>query len=145
MTNSAPAVRLGCTPLSTSDSVAGWQSDVLDARIVAATDPVGRERFLREGQTTAGFSHRHAVTVSDAGEDDGDRFIVMELVDGPSLADWPSRTGQFPVDERRCRPTSFTSDLLHVVRLHHRRTRRAARSGSPLCLYGLRHRRDRSL
>ncbi len=61
---------------------------LLDARIVAAADPVGRERFLREGQTTAGFNHRHAVTVFDAGEDDGDLFIVMELVDGPSLAEY---------------------------------------------------------
>ncbi|HYN32119.1 MAG TPA: protein kinase [Ilumatobacteraceae bacterium] len=71
---------------------------LLDARVVAA-DPVGRERFLREGQTTAGFSHRHAVTVFDAGEDDGDLFIVMELVEGPSLAEYLHRTGPLPVDE----------------------------------------------
>ena len=72
---------------------------LLDARIVAAADPVGRERFLQEGHTTAGFSHRHAVTVFDAGEDDGDLFIVMELVDGPSLAEYLARTGPLPVDE----------------------------------------------
>jgi tRNA A-37 threonylcarbamoyl transferase component Bud32 len=72
---------------------------LLDARIVAAADPAGRERFLREGQTTAGFNHRYAVTVFDAGEDDGDLFIVMELVDGPSLAEHLARTGPLPVDE----------------------------------------------
>ena len=70
-----------------------------DARIVASADPAGRERFLREGRTTAGFSHRHAVTVFDAGEDAGDLYIVMEFVDGPSLAEHLARNGPFPVDE----------------------------------------------
>ena len=53
----------------------------------------------RRVSTTAGFSHRHTVTVFDAGEDDGDLFIVMELVDGPSLAEYLARTGPLPVDE----------------------------------------------
>ncbi len=39
------------------------------------------------------------MTVFDAGEDDGDLFIVMELVDGPSLAHHLARTGPPPIDE----------------------------------------------
>jgi serine/threonine-protein kinase len=70
-----------------------------DASAVATADPAGRERFLREGRTTAGFSHRHAVTVYDAGEDAGDLYIVMEFVDGPSLAEHLARNGPLPVDE----------------------------------------------
>ena len=70
-----------------------------DASVVATADPAGRERFLREGRTTAGFSHRHAVTVFDAGEDAGDLYIVMEFVDGPSLAEHLARNGPLPVDE----------------------------------------------
>ena len=72
---------------------------LLNSSVAATADPAGRERFLREGQTTAGFSHRHAVTVFDAGEDDGDLYIVMELVDGPSLAEHLVRTGPLPIDE----------------------------------------------
>jgi len=70
-----------------------------DGRVMATADPAGRERFLREGRTTAAFSHRHAVTVFDAGEDAGDLYIVMEFVDGPSLADHLARNGPLPVDE----------------------------------------------
>lgn len=56
---------------------------LLDAGLA---DPAGRARFLREGPTSAAVMHRHAVAVFDAGEDDGELFIVMELVEGPSLA-----------------------------------------------------------
>ncbi len=72
---------------------------LLDARLVASADPAGRERFLREGPLSASFSHRHAVTVFDAGEDNDDLYIVMELVDGPSLAEYMARTGPLPIDE----------------------------------------------
>ncbi|MDQ3469192.1 MAG: serine/threonine protein kinase, partial [Actinomycetota bacterium] len=49
-------------------------------------DPLGRERFVREARSSAGFSHPNAVAVYDAGDADGSLFLVMELVDGPSLA-----------------------------------------------------------
>ena len=57
---------------------------VLHARL--ADDPSFRERFRREAVSAASFNHPHIVTVYDTGEDDGRHFIVMELVDGPSLA-----------------------------------------------------------
>lgn len=72
---------------------------LLDAQLVASADPAGRERFLREGPTSALFNHRNAVTVFDAGEDAGDLYIVMELVDGPSLAEHMARIGPLPIDE----------------------------------------------
>ena len=72
---------------------------LLDASLVASADPVGRERFANEGRTTAGFHHRHAVTVFDAGEDDGDLFIVMELVKGETLAELLARRGPLPIAE----------------------------------------------
>lgn len=72
---------------------------LLNADIVATADPAGRERFLREGTTTASFSHRHAVTVFDAGEDSGDLFIVMELIDGPSLAQRLAQFGPLSISE----------------------------------------------
>jgi serine/threonine-protein kinase len=72
---------------------------LLDASVVASADPAGRERFVDEGRTTAGFHHPHAVTVFDAGEDDGDLFIVMELVKGESLAELLARRGPLPIPD----------------------------------------------
>ena len=39
------------------------------------------------------------MTVYDAGEDDGDLFLVMELVDGRTLADVIAERAPLPVDE----------------------------------------------
>jgi eukaryotic-like serine/threonine-protein kinase len=72
---------------------------LLDVRAVATADPAGRERFLREGRTSAAFAHPNAVTVFDAGEDSGDLYIVMELVEGVSLAQHLARSGPLPIDD----------------------------------------------
>ena len=46
-----------------------------------------RERFLREGRFAAKLSHPHVVAVFDTGEEDGRPYIVMEYVEGASLAE----------------------------------------------------------
>jgi serine/threonine-protein kinase len=46
-----------------------------------------RERFLREGRFAAKLSHPHVVGVFDTGEEDGRPYIVMEFVDGATLAE----------------------------------------------------------
>ncbi len=45
-------------------------------------------RVLREGQALAKVSHPNVVQVYEAGEHDGDLFLSMEFVDGPTLAEW---------------------------------------------------------
>ncbi len=52
-----------------------------------ADDTVFRDRFVREARLAAGLSHPNIVQIYDAGEDDGNPYIVMEYVDGRSLAD----------------------------------------------------------
>jgi beta-lactam-binding protein with PASTA domain/tRNA A-37 threonylcarbamoyl transferase component Bud32 len=52
-----------------------------------SADPAFVERFRREAQAAANLSHPNIVPVFDWGEDAGTYFIVMELVDGTSLAD----------------------------------------------------------
>ena len=54
---------------------------------VAAVKSVQRDRFVREARSAAGLWHPNAVAVFDGGEADGFLYIVMEFVDGQSLAD----------------------------------------------------------
>jgi eukaryotic-like serine/threonine-protein kinase len=64
-----------------------------------ADDPVFRDRFVREARLAAGLSHPNVVQIYDAGEDDGTPYIVMEYVDGRSLADELEQEG--PLDPGR--------------------------------------------
>ncbi len=50
-------------------------------------DADARKRFRREAKTAAGLGHPAILQVFDILEDDGDDWIVMELVDGPDLAE----------------------------------------------------------
>jgi serine/threonine protein kinase len=45
----------------------------------------GRARLLHEARATAQLNHPNIVSMYDAGEDEGDSFIVMELVEAPTL------------------------------------------------------------
>ncbi len=52
--------------------------------------PVGdprHDRLAREAQLSASINHPHLVTVHDAGSDTEGLYLVMELVNAPSLAD----------------------------------------------------------
>ena len=50
-------------------------------------DSSDEARFTAEARTLAQLTHPSLVTVLDAGTDAGRPFLVLELVDGPSLAD----------------------------------------------------------
>jgi serine/threonine-protein kinase len=52
-----------------------------------ATDAVFVERFRSEARSAARLSHPNVVAVYDQGEDDGDVFLAMELVEGKTLRD----------------------------------------------------------
>ncbi|MHC4862291.1 MAG: protein kinase domain-containing protein, partial [Planctomycetota bacterium] len=51
------------------------------------SNPVTRERFLREARAAGAMSHPNLVSVYDVGEEEGQMYLVMELVEGKSLAD----------------------------------------------------------
>ena len=50
-------------------------------------DSAFRERFLQESRLASRLSHRNVVQVYDAGEADGRPYIVMEYVEGDTLAE----------------------------------------------------------
>jgi len=65
---------------------------------VAGDDPL-RRRFLRESRLAARLSHPNVVSVYDAGEDGGVPYIVMEYVEGETVADLLRRRGRLSPDE----------------------------------------------
>ena len=63
-----------------------------------ATDPDRLARFQREAQVLASLNHPNIAQIHGIEEDEGTRALVLELVDGPTLADRISR-GPIPLDE----------------------------------------------
>ncbi len=57
-------------------------------RAEALLTPDLRSRFIREGKIAAALSHPNIVTIHETGQQDAICFIVSELVDGITLADW---------------------------------------------------------
>ena len=54
---------------------------------LALGDPERIARFEREAQILGSLNHPHIATLYGLEESDGARFLVMELVDGGTLAD----------------------------------------------------------
>ena len=52
-----------------------------------ATDEQLKQRFEREARTVASLSHPHICSLFDVGERDGLHFLVMEYLEGQTLAD----------------------------------------------------------
>ena len=51
-----------------------------------ADDPDLRQRFEREANTVSSLNHPHICTLYDIGEQDGVDFLVMEYLEGDTLA-----------------------------------------------------------
>ena len=50
-------------------------------------DPALRERFEREAKTVAALNHPHICTLHDIGHQDGTDYLVLEYLEGQTLAD----------------------------------------------------------
>ena len=63
-----------------------------------ADDPDLKQRFEREAKTVAALSHPHICPVFDVGEQDGINFLVMEYLEGETLAQRLEK-GALPLDQ----------------------------------------------
>ena len=87
-----------------------------------AADPAFRARFLREARLTARLVHPNVVQVYDVGEDERGLLIVMEYVEGETLAAELGRRGRLPPAEAAAIVIQVCSALqaAHSERLVHR-------------------------
>ena len=84
--------RLGAGGMGT---VYAAYDDELDRRVALkflhpgkADDPAAQHRLLREAQALARLSHPHLVPVFEVGRFDGQVYLAMELVAGPTMREW---------------------------------------------------------
>ncbi|MFT3791727.1 MAG: serine/threonine-protein kinase [Rudaea sp.] len=55
----------------------------------AAVDRAAQQRFAREGELLARLRHAHVARLLDVGEsDEGQRYLVMEYIDGERIDEW---------------------------------------------------------
>ncbi|MGV4929600.1 serine/threonine protein kinase [Streptomyces sp. BHT-5-2] len=103
-------IRLGRGGMGTvwraTDELLGRQVAVKELNLDdVAAEPearVQRDRAIREARTVAQVKHPNVIVVHDVVEQDGRPWIVMELVEGPSLADRLASAGPLaPVEAAR--------------------------------------------
>ena len=113
-------------------------------------DAISRERFEREARSIAALTHPHICTVHDVGDHEGNAFLVMELLEGQTLAARLARTkGGLPLDEALSIATHVAEALAFAHRHHitHRDIKPAnimlTPTGVKLLDFGLAQLRDR--
>jgi serine/threonine protein kinase/tetratricopeptide (TPR) repeat protein len=81
----------------------------------AAEQPERRQRFEREAKAVARLNHPHICALYDVGQQDGVEFIVMEYLDGETLAARLAR-GPLPLDEALRHATALAQALARAHR-----------------------------
>jgi serine/threonine protein kinase len=76
-----------------------------------------RERFYREARAAGGLSHPGIVTIFDVGEQDGVPYLVMEFIEGRTLAE-AGKNGQRFTFERVCEIGQQVAEALAYAHKH---------------------------
>jgi serine/threonine protein kinase len=107
-----------------------------------ADKPELRERFEREARTIASLNHPHICTLHDVGHQDGSDFLVMEYLEGETLATRLVK-GPLPLDQvlRYAVEISDALDKAHRHGITHRDLKPSnvmlTKSGAKLLDFGL--------
>ena len=107
-----------------------------------ADKPQLRERFEREARTISSLNHPHICTLYDIGQQDGIHFLVMEYLEGETLADRLDK-GPLPLDQvlRYAIEIADALDKAHRQGVTHRDLKPGnimlTKSGSKLLDFGL--------
>src|SRR5262245_40274712 len=107
-----------------------------------AATPDARARFEREARTISQLNHPHICTLYDIGHQDGTDYLVMELLEGESLAHRLER-GAIPVADVLTigRQIAEALDRAHRAGVVHRDPKPAnimlTRSGAKLLDFGV--------
>jgi eukaryotic-like serine/threonine-protein kinase len=81
-----------------------------------AADADRLARFEREAHAVAALNHPQVATIHDFAEDGSTRYLVLELVEGPTLAD-RIQSGPMPIDEA----ITIGSQILQALEAAHAR------------------------
>ena len=81
-----------------------------------AREPSFVERFRREAQAAANLNHPNIVAIYDWGQESGTYFIVMEYVEGHTLAETLRDEGRLHPD----RAAEMTADIVAALGFAHR-------------------------
>ena len=110
-----------------------------------AADPQLRARFEREARAISSLNHPHICTVFDVGHQDGIDFLVLEYLDGDTLAARLSRGGGTGLDPNEALTIAIdicgALDTAHRAGIVHRDLKPAnvmlAKAGAKLLDFGL--------
>src|SRR5215813_9788694 len=110
-----------------------------------AADPDRRARFEREAHAIAALSHPHICTIHDIGRENGTDYLVMEQLEGETLADRLGRakTRPLPMNEvlRYAIEIADALDKAHRAGIVHRDLKPGnimlTKSGAKLLDFGL--------
>jgi serine/threonine-protein kinase len=119
------------SPIARGGMATVWAADdpVLSRRVAVkilradlAADEGTRARFRHEAIAAARLSHPNIVSTYDTGDDDGVAYIVMELVEGPTLRHLVDQHGGLPVTDviRIGSQVADALDAAHRAGLVHR-------------------------
>ena len=86
-----------------------------------SSDPDRRERFDREARAISSLNHPHICILHDVGHQDGTSYLVMEFLEGETLADRLTK-GPLPIDQvlRYAIEIADALDAAHAAGIVHR-------------------------
>jgi putative two-component system response regulator len=85
-----------------------------------ADEPGYRERFQQEARSVARLKHQNILEIFDYGYDDGTPYLVLELIDGGTLADRVGKPMELREVVRLLEPLGSALDHAHAHGILHR-------------------------